>query len=132
MVSSVAKGKKYVNEAMELEESLGYKCWKPGNKATFFPNKKWHPGSSLPKFIVSSQSQDVFRVADYIRSDVRPALVQVTTAYESSPYSLAGERRAKFDNSGLKGFSFVIMARVENNRDFKWLKWWKNRLKVLI
>ena len=99
MTSCVAKGKKYVNEAIEIWKSDGYVCWKPGNKAHFIG-----PGR------VVSQSQDIFECFDFVATSTGDIMwVQV-----KSDESDCSKARKLIDDLPMpKGTLRVVLMRVK-------------------
>jgi hypothetical protein len=121
MVSSKAKGQKFVNEAIELYKRTGYTCWKPGNVAHWIA-----PGKCF------SQSQDILEVADFIAVKLtdKVKLVQVTSAGigSSDLHGLASARRKKFDDLNsipINHVDCVVMARMIGDKTKRWAKWTK-------
>ena len=108
-----AIGQKHVKEAIEIFESMGFTCWKPGNKAHFIG-----PGR------VVSQSQDIFEAFDIVatRSHLKPHFIQVTTASPVDKESAATKRRKKVKKVPLSPEHTVCMVLARAPRK-KWICW---------
>ena len=110
MTSCVAKGKRYVNEAIEIWKSDGYVCWKPGNKAHFIG-----PGR------VVSQSQDIFECFDFVATSENGIhWVQV----KADP-SDASKARALIDALPMPNWTIRIVLMRIKGRPGHFIEWIK-------
>jgi len=130
MPSTVDKGKVRVKEFMDKYYIPNrWRCWKSGNKATWILNKKWFKDKSQQKFIVVSQSQDIFECYDFVATKKNHPLhaVQVTsiTPREGATgddikgiISLVTKRRAKIEELGIQdGTTWSIVTAREPRKE---------------
>jgi len=99
MTSCVAKGKKYVNEAIARYVEWGDLCWKPSNKAIWIGADR-----------CVSQSQDIFEAFDFVATNFD----EITWVQVKSDESDCSKARKLIDDLPMpKGTLRVVLMRVK-------------------